>query len=236
MCGIVGYCGLENAEERIIQGLEKLEYRGYDSAGISIINSDKEITTVKRVGKLKALKEALKDTPLDGRVGVGHTRWATHGVPSDVNSHPQLSQSGKFAVVHNGIIENFLDLKKELQDQGYQFKSDTDTEVISNLFEFYQEDDFLATALKVSRVLEGAYAIGVICQDHPDQLIAIRHESPLVIGVEEKGYIIASDIPALLNYTRDVISLKNGELALVDKDSIHFYDFEGHSLEKIKNI
>lgn len=232
MCGIVGYCGLENAEERIIQGLEKLEYRGYDSAGISVINSNKEITTVKRVGKLKALKEALKDIPLDGKVGVGHTRWATHGVPSNVNSHPQLSQNGKFAVVHNGIIENFLDLKKKLQDQGYQFKSDTDTEVISNLFEFYQEDDFLATALKVSRALEGAYAIGVICQDHPDQLIAIRHESPLVIGVENNGYIIASDIPALLNYTREVISLKNGELALVEKDSIHFYDFEGHTLKK----
>lgn len=232
MCGIVGYCGLENAEERIIQGLEKLEYRGYDSAGISVINSNKEITTVKRVGKLKALKEALKDIPLDGKVGVGHTRWATHGVPSNVNSHPQLSQNGKFAVVHNGIIENFLDLKKKLQDQGYQFKSDTDTEVISNLFEFYQDDDFLATALKVSRALEGAYAIGVICQDHPDQLIAIRHESPLVIGVENNGYIIASDIPALLNYTREVISLKNGELALVEKDSIHFYDFEGHTLKK----
>ena len=232
MCGIVGYCGFESAEERIIHGLEKLEYRGYDSSGISILDCNAKIKTLKRVGKLNVLKEALSTYKLEGNIGIGHTRWATHGVPSDVNSHPHLSQNGSFSVVHNGIIENFLTLKTELMNQGFTFKSDTDTEVISNLFEYYDCGDFLETALKVVHALEGAYAIGVVSEKYPDQLIAIRNESPLLVGVEKNGYMIASDIPAVLNYTKDIISMNNGEMALIKQDSICFYNFEGETLDK----
>ena len=236
MCGIVSYKGKLDAREVIIDGLERLEYRGYDSAGIAVIN-DGEISCVKRAGKLDNLKKALEENPIKGIVGIGHIRWATHGEANDINSHPHLSNNGKIAVVHNGIIENYRDLKKELEEEGYKFKSSTDTEVIALLLEKYYEGDLLEAVRKVRKRLVGAYACGIISADEPDRLIGIRQESPLVAGIMEDYFMMASDIPSLLKYTRDVIYLENGDLVDINGDSYTIYDENNSEVSReIKTI
>lgn len=217
MCGIVGYIGSNNAVDIVINGLENLEYRGYDSSGVAFLDNGK-IDVVKSVGRINNLKKLLKnDYPLVfSNIGIGHTRWATHGAPSNKNSHPHLSMNEKFAVVHNGIIENYLSLKKNLENLGFTFKSETDTEVISNLLEKLDNGDFLNTVFEMKKEVEGSYALGILKKD-TNELIATRKESPLVVGIAKDGFYIASDIIAILKYTRDIIYLENGDL-------IHFKD------------
>jgi len=223
MCGIVGYIGPNPASDRLLGGLEKLEYRGYDSAGITTIN-DNTLFTRKREGRLDRLTESINEQPLEGHLGIGHTRWATHGEPSDANSHPQLSNDESIAVVHNGIIENYLSLKEELMEHGYTFYSETDTEVISNLIEFYYEDDLLAAVRKTIAQLKGAFALEIVSSKHPDEIIAVRYESPLVLGIGDNEFYLASDIPALLNHTRDVIYLENGDIVRLTTDDYDIYN------------
>ncbi len=223
MCGIVGYIGNKSAQEVILQGLEKLEYRGYDSSGIAV-NGKGHIDFKKLKGRLSVLEDYLKENPLVGRVGIGHTRWATHGAPSDVNSHPHFNEKETIAVVHNGIIENYSILKEELIKNGYNFKSQTDTEVVAHLLDSLYDGDLLSTVFKAVERLRGAYALGVISSNNPDELIAVRKESPLVIGVGDGENFIASDIPALLKYTKDVYFLENGDIVHLTKDKITIYD------------
>ena len=236
MCGIVAYKGKLDAREVIIDGLEKLEYRGYDSAGIAVANA-KGIEFEKKAGKLINLKEALEENPLKGNVGIGHIRWATHGAATDTNSHPHLSNNGKIAVVHNGIIENYRQLKNELEKEGYTFKSSTDTEVIAVLIEKYYQGDILKACEIVKEKLVGSFACGIITADEPDRLIGMRVESPLVFGVMEDGFLMASDIPSLLKYTRDVIYLENGDLVDINGDSYTIYDENNSEVSReIKTI
>ncbi|MDD7463124.1 MAG: glutamine--fructose-6-phosphate transaminase (isomerizing) [Anaerococcus sp.] len=222
MCGIVCYKGNDLAKGVILDGLERLEYRGYDSAGISVIDQGK-LSTVKRSGKLSNLKLALNDYPMEGTIGLGHIRWATHGAPTDLNAHPHLSNDKNIAVVHNGIIENFHELRQKLTKEGYHFLSSTDTEVIAVLIEKYYENDLLEAVKKARADLEGSYALGVIAQSEPDRLVCARCESPLILGLADKGYIVASDIPSVLKYTKNVIYLENGDLLDI-KDGYEIYD------------
>lgn len=231
MCGIVGYIGHRKAQEIIIEGLEKLEYRGYDSSGIAILNEDR-IVMAKFKGRLSVLHDFTQKNPMDGGVGIGHTRWATHGAPSDTNSHPHLNKEGSIAVVHNGIIENYLMLKEELQSRGYTFVSETDTEVITHLVDFYYETDLMEAVKKAVKRLKGAFAIGVISSKEPNRIIAVRKESPLIIGLGEGENFIASDVPAILNYTRKVYYIDNGEMVDLSPDFVKIYDFEGNPIEK----
>ena len=236
MCGIVSYKGKLDARDVIVDGLEKLEYRGYDSAGIAVIEGGK-ISCVKRAGKLKNLEEALKENPIDGNIGIGHIRWATHGEANDVNSHPHLSNNGKIAVVHNGIIENYRQLRMELEEEGYSFKSSTDTEVIAVMLEKYYDGDLLEAVKEVRKRLEGAFACGIISSDEPNRLIGIRVESPLVAGIMDDSYIMASDIPSILKYTRDVIYLENGDIIDFSDDGYTIYDENDKKVEReIKKI
>lgn len=236
MCGIVAYKGKLDAREVIIDGLEKLEYRGYDSSGIAVAN-DKGIDFEKRAGKLINLEKALEANPIEGHIGIGHIRWATHGAATDTNSHPHLSNNGKIAVVHNGIIENFRQLKNELEKEGYTFKSSTDTEVIAVLIEKYYQGDILKACQIAKEKLVGSFACGIITADEPDRLIGMRVESPLVFGVMEDGFLMASDIPSLLKYTRDVIYLENGDLVDIKGDSYTIYDENNSEVSReIKTI
>lgn len=219
MCGIVGYLGKEQASNVLINGLSKLEYRGYDSAGVAILENGK-IKVDKRKGRLKNLEENLEKSPILGNIGIGHTRWATHGEPSDRNSHPHSNGDQSISVVHNGIIENYLELREWLVSEGYSFKSETDTEVIPNLVDYYYDGDLLDAVIKATKKLEGAYAIGVICKNEPDKLVAVRKDSPLIVGLGKEEYFIASDIPAVLNYTRDVYLLEDNEFVVMTKDGI----------------
>ncbi len=233
MCGIVGYIGGKKAEDVLIHGLEKLEYRGYDSSGIAVIEQS-GIQVVKVKGKLKNLKEKLETEGTAGTKGIGHTRWATHGTPNDINSHPHLSNDGKIAVVHNGIIENYTELKKELSDKGITFKSETDTEVIPNLISQYFKsgNDFLTSVIKTVKVLKGSYALGIISSEEPDKLIAVRKDSPLIVGVGENESFIASDVPAILKYTNKVVYLDDYDIAVLTDEKQEFYDLEGNKLVK----
>ena len=236
MCGIVAYKGKLDAREVIIDGLEKLEYRGYDSAGIAVAN-DKGIDFEKRAGKLINLEKALEANPIEGHIGIGHIRWATHGAATDINSHPHLSNNGKIAVVHNGIIENYRQLKNNLEKEGYTFKSSTDTEVIAVLIEKYYQGDILKACEIVKEKLVGSFACGIIAADEPDRLIGMRVESPLVFGVMEDGFLMASDIPSILKYTRDVIYLENGDLVDINGDSYTIYDENNSEVSReIKTI
>lgn len=223
MCGIVGYIGKKEAGEIILEGLEKLEYRGYDSAGLAIIRGNK-LEYSKCKGRLINLKENLSHKALNGSLGIGHTRWATHGIPSDENSHPHTNNDENFAVVHNGIIENYLDLKKELIAKGYSFKSETDTEVIAHLIDFYYDGDFLSAVNKAVSRLKGAYSLGILSSLHPDEFIAVRFESPLILGIGDGELFVASDIPAILNRTRKVIYLENNDVARLTRDSYTIYN------------
>ena len=233
MCGIVGYCGNKNASQILINGLKKLEYRGYDSAGIAIIDGD-DILVRKCKGALKFLEEKIADETIKGSVGIGHTRWATHGEPSDTNSHPHTSADGSISIVHNGIIENYAELKAKLQAQGSVFLSQTDTEVVVHLIDklYKEEKDIFKAVLKALHTLEGSYAFGVICKDYPDRVICCRKESPLVVGLGKGENFIASDVPALLEHTRDVHYLGEKELAVLYTDHVDLFNFEGEKIIK----
>jgi len=232
MCGIVGYAGENRAAPILLQQLKKLEYRGYDSAGIAVLNGG-EITVSKISGKVEALYEKTKDgTLIAGTIGIGHTRWATHGAPTDVNAHPHLSKSGKFAIVHNGIIENYAELREELKEKGFEFLSETDTEVIVNLIESYYDGDLKKAVMKASSRLNGTYALGVLCVDFPDKIIIARESSPLIIGVGVGCNYYASDITALISYTKNVIYLDDGEFAEISADGVEIFDCSGKQIEK----
>ncbi|KEI96835.1 glutamine--fructose-6-phosphate aminotransferase [Clostridium botulinum A2B3 87] len=231
MCGIVGYVGFRKASDVIVDGLSKLEYRGYDSAGIAV-NDGKEIEFQKYKGRLNVLSENLESKPMEGTIGIGHTRWATHGVPSDVNSHPHLNMDETIAVVHNGIIENYMEIKEWLASEGVEFKSETDTEVIAHLVDHYYEGDLLQAVFKAIKKLRGAYALGVVCKDNPEQLVAVRKDSPLIVGIGENENFIASDVPAILKYTRDVYFLDNGEVVTLEKDKIKIYNEKEEEITK----
>ncbi|WP_300282150.1 glutamine--fructose-6-phosphate transaminase (isomerizing) [Peptacetobacter sp.] len=231
MCGIVGYLGHKNAAEVIVDGLSKLEYRGYDSAGIAVVNEGK-LEVRKFKGRLSVLAEDIEKNSLKGNLGIGHTRWATHGEPSDVNSHPHYNQDKTIAVVHNGIIENYMELKEELKSEGIEFKSETDTEVIAHLVDKYYEGNLLDAVYKAVSKLRGAYALGVICKDNEKELVAVRKDSPLIAGVGEGENFIASDIPALLKYTKKVYFLENGEVVHIKDNELKIYDSERNLVEK----
>lgn len=224
MCGIVGYIGGDAAAPILLQGLEKLEYRGYDSAGVAVF-SEEGLKVVKAKGRLRVLSDLIDGgKALSGTLGIGHTRWATHGAPSDINSHPQVSEGGRFAVVHNGIIENYLYLKNHLMHRGVQFVSETDTEVVAQLLEYYDHGDILETISKVISKVEGSYALGIICADYPDRIFCVRKDSPLIIGAGQGENFIASDIPAILSHTREIYRLKDNEIAVLTRESIAFYN------------
>ncbi|CAH2211850.1 glutamine--fructose-6-phosphate transaminase (isomerizing) [Tepidibacter aestuarii] len=231
MCGIVGYIGNRQATEVLIEGLSKLEYRGYDSAGCAV-NSGDNLSVRKFKGRLSVLADDLKENPLVSNIGIGHTRWATHGAPSDVNSHPHLNMDSTIAVVHNGIIENYMQLKEWLISEGKVFKSETDTEVVAHLVDYYYEGDLLDAVYKAMAKLRGAYALGVISKDNPDELVAVRNESPLVVGIGENENFIASDIPALLKYTRDVYFLENGEVVYLTKDGVKIFNQDREEVKR----
>ncbi len=231
MCGIVGYIGNKQATPILLEGLKRLEYRGYDSAGIAVKNSH-EIEVLKKEGKLAELENiVLADSP-SGTAGIGHTRWATHGRPSDNNSHPHYDQKRDFVVVHNGIIENFQEIKDELEARGYLFESDTDTEVIAHLLDFYYQGNLRETVIKVTEQLEGSYALAILSRRESDKLIAVRKDSPLIVGKSEGENFIASDIPAFLNYTNQFYVLDDGEMAEITQDTIKLFNYRGEEVSK----
>ena len=232
MCGIVGYIGSRDAAPILLDGLKKLEYRGYDSAGVAVLNEG-AISVKKTKGRLKNLYDMIDGgKKLPGGIGIGHTRWATHGEPSDINSHPHSSESGKIAVVHNGIIENYMKLKEFLIGKGYKFVSETDTEVIAHLADYYYQGNLLETVVKIIHKVEGSYALGLISSDNPDQLIAVRKDSPLIIGLGENENFIASDIPAILKYTRNVYLIEDKEIAVLKNDGVTLYNTDLETIDK----
>ncbi len=232
MCGIVGYTGTQNAAPIILDGLKKLEYRGYDSAGIGVIN-DNKILISKVKGRISNLCEKTDNGKLTrGNIGIGHTRWATHGAPTDTNAHPHISNDKKFAVVHNGIIENYMALREELISSGYKFNSETDTEVIVHLLEMYYKGDVKKAVLKTVSRLVGSYALGIVCTDAPETVYVARESSPLIIGVGASENYFASDVTALVAHTRNAIYLNDGEFAEITPESISFFDCTGQSIEK----
>ena len=236
MCGIVGYAGNRQAAPILLDGLSKLEYRGYDSAGICV-HGEKQMQIAKAKGRLQVLCDQTRDgTAVPGGVGIGHTRWATHGEPSDVNSHPHLSDSGKISVVHNGIIENEAVLRQQLINEGIKFHSETDTEVVANLVGYYYEKtgDFLGSVRDALLRLEGSYALGILCADLPDTIVATKKDSPLIFGYGEGENFIASDVPAILKHTREVSYLDDGEMVVFDSHSAKFYTVTGDPLDKKK--
>lgn len=264
MCGIVGYIGKKQAAPILLDGLSKLEYRGYDSAGMAVYDG-KKIQVQKAAGRLKVLDEQTHGgSTMPGTIGIGHTRWATHGAPSDSNAHPHYNQDQTIAVVHNGIIENYLKLRKKLQKKGFEFRSETDTEVVAMLLGYYYKGnvnavpkndsqneskgkskgeskgdpicdpicDPIEAIVKVMQRLEGSYALGIIFADHPDLVYSVRKDSPLIVGQNAEGSLIASDVPAVLKYTREVYFIQNEEIAVLSKDAVHFYNIDGEELEK----
>jgi glucosamine--fructose-6-phosphate aminotransferase (isomerizing) len=232
MCGIVGYVGNNEAVPVLLDGMERLEYRGYDSAGLSVIDS--EGLKVRKVkGRLSGLRTWMEEEPISAKIGIGHTRWATHGAPTVPNSHPHLNQSGTISVIHNGILENYMKIKEWLiEKRGYEFKSETDTEVIAHLIDYYYEGDILAAVNNAVKIMEGAYALGVISQSEPDRIVAVRKDSPLIVGLGKGENFIASDIPALLKYTRDIYLIENGETVLLTKDKVTIWNSEGEEVKR----
>lgn len=232
MCGIVGYTGQLPVAPILLEGLRKLEYRGYDSAGIAVMQQDR-IAISKVTGRIAGLAEKTADgTLLPGTTGVGHTRWATHGAPTDTNAHPHASNDGRFAVVHNGIIENYLELRQELIGKGYHFESETDTEVVVHLLEMYYKGDFKQAVMRTSARLKGSYALGILCTEHPDHIIVVREASPLILGVGAGEAYFASDVTALVPYTRNAIYLEDGEFAELTPDAIQVFDCMGRPIQK----
>lgn len=232
MCGIVGFIGKQNAKEVILNGLKSMEYRGYDSAGIAINMKDR-IEVRKHVGGIENLEKITRDVEFDGKQGIGHTRWATHGVPATVNAHPHLSQDGEIAIVHNGIIENYAEIKDWLIGEfGVKFASETDSEVIAQLISVYYKGDLHKAVNKAVKKLRGAYAIAVIAHDEPDKIVAVRKDAPLVAGIGKGCNFIASDIPALLKYVREIYLIENNETLVLTKDDIKIYDKDGNEIKR----
>lgn len=232
MCGIVGYIGKEQAAPILLDGLSKLEYRGYDSAGIAVYDGE-NIQITKAKGRLKVLSELTHDgATMPGTAGIGHTRWATHGAPSDVNAHPHYNKDESIVVVHNGIIENYLQLKKMLEKRGYVFQSETDTEVVAHLLDYYYKGNPLEAIAKIMHRVEGSYAFGIMFADHPGELYAARKDSPLIVGAGKGGNLIASDVPAVLRYTRSVYYIQNQEVAKLTGDSMSFYNIDEEEIFK----
>ena len=235
MCGIVGFIGQEQAAPILLDGLAHLEYRGYDPAGVAVISAQGKLQVEKAVGRLKVLSEQIHGgADLEGCIGLGHTRWATHGAPNIINSHPHVSENGKFAVIHNGIIENYVEIKEFLIGQGIRFKSETDTEVVAQLLEFYYNEchDFLEAVGRVLRRIEGAYALGMLCADCPDRIIAARKDAPLLLGYGKGCNFLASDVTAIIKHTRDVAYMEDGEVAVLTREGIEVYDALEQKVEK----
>ena len=232
MCGIVGYTGTQNAAPALLEGLKKLEYRGYDSAGIAVLENGR-ISVSKVTGRIAGLEEKTEGGALlPGTTGIGHTRWATHGAPTEPNAHPHASNDGRFVVVHNGIIENYMELKQELLAKGYRFESETDTEVVAHLVEMYYRGDLKSAVMRTAARLRGSYALGIICAEEPDTVIVVREASPLILGVGIGENFFASDVTALVAYTRNAIYLEDGEFAKLTPDGISVFDCTGHEIEK----
>ncbi len=234
MCGIVGYVGSQKAAPILLDGLSKLEYRGYDSAGIAVYDEKQDaIEVVKAKGRLQALRDLTGDgQAVEGTIGIGHTRWATHGEPSVVNSHPHFNKDKSICIVHNGIIENYQPLKEKMQSRGMEFISDTDTEVVVHMLEYYYNGDPIDAIIKVMHRVKGSYALGIMFKEHPDDLYAVRKDSPLIIGTSPEGNFIASDVPAILKHTRDVYYIDNLEIAKLTRDAISFYNEDAEPIEK----
>ncbi|MFR4009437.1 MAG: glutamine--fructose-6-phosphate transaminase (isomerizing), partial [Christensenellales bacterium] len=232
MCGIVGYTGSEQATPILLKGLGRLEYRGYDSTGIAVIGEQGELQICKAKGRLSNLEDRVAKKAVPGTTGIAHTRWATHGEPSDVNAHPHFDENCEIAIVHNGIIENYLELKEMLIDKGYKFRSETDTEVMAHLLRDNYNGNMLETIGKVIPMIKGSYAFGIVCKDEPDTIYCTRKDSQLIVGKCEHGTVLASDIPAILEYTRDVYLMEECEIAKMTPDSLSFYDLAGKEHEK----
>lgn len=232
MCGIVGYIGSKQAAPIILDGLSKLEYRGYDSAGMAIFDGQ-HIRMRKAVGRLKVLENLTHGgETMEGYMGIGHTRWATHGAPSDTNSHPHMNMAETIAVVHNGIIENYIPLKKKMMSKGYTFVSETDTEVLAHMLDYYYKGNPLEAITKVLHRVEGSYALGILFADHPDEIYAVRKDSPLIVGVSSDGCFIASDVPAILKYTRTVYYVDNQEVVKLGREGMQFYSVDEEEITK----
>ena len=233
MCGIVGYVGNKQVVPVILDGLRKLEYRGYDSAGIAVVDEGHNLDIRRAEGKLRNLEEAIRLKPLDGTYGIGHTRWATHGRPTEENAHPHRDCTGRVVVVHNGIIENYLKLKERLRLRDHRFVTETDTEIVAHLIEEYmkEEHSFERSVRRAVRDLSGIFALSIISTDEPDMIIAVRQGPPVVIGLGDGEYFVASDVPPILQHTRDVFFLGDGEMAILTKDSVRVTDFEGDAVE-----
>ena len=235
MCGIIGFAGREQAAPILLDGLARMEYRGYDSAGIAVRSDAKGLQVKKAKGRLQVLSDLTHGgADLEGTLGIGHTRWATHGEPNDINAHPHVSENGRIALVHNGIIENYLEIKEQLQRHGVKFTSDTDSEVVAQLLEFHYNEchNMLEAVGRVLRRIQGSYAFGIICSDYPNALIAARKDSPLILGYGENGNYIASDVTAIIKHTRDVVYMEDGEIAVVTAENIDVFDSEMNPLEK----
>lgn len=239
MCGIIGFAGKTEAVPILLDGLERLEYRGYDSAGVAVVSADGRLQVKKSKGRLSVLRELLdSQNPLSGNIGIGHTKWATHGEPNDTNAHPHVGQEGKIAVVHNGIIENYLEIKNSLIRKGVVFSSDTDTEVIVQLLEYYyrKKSNLMDAVYAVLNRIKGAYAMGILCSDFPGQMVAARKDAPLLIGYGQEGNYIASDVTALLAHTRTVTYMEDDEVAVITADDVQIFDRDRFLLEKEKHL
>ena len=233
MCGIVGYIGKRSAVPIILDGLKRLEYRGYDSAGLAVLNGNQELTIRRASGKLRNLEESLRDNPVDGTYGIGHTRWATHGRPTEENAHPHSDSKGNVVVVHNGIVENYLPLKQKLEAEGHKFRSETDTEVIAHLIERAYDGRPLEEAVRMAvKELSGVFALGVISRSDPGKIVGARSGPPVVVGLSEGEYFLASDVPAILAHTRDMIFLDDGDLAVLTPEGVYLTDFEGSPIKR----
>src|SRR5213596_1840971 len=233
MCGIVGYVGKKRVVPVILDGLRRLEYRGYASAGIAVVNEDHKLEIRRAEGKLRNLEEAIRLSPLDGTYGIGHTRWATHGRPTEENAHPHRDCTGRIVVVHNGIIENYLELKKELQSQGHEFKTETDTEIVAHLVEREMHGDGLENAVRRALTyMRGMFAIVLVSVEDPEKIVAVRNGPPIVIGLGKDEFFVASDIPAILAHTRDVVFLGDEEMAVITRSGVRFTDYEGRAVSK----
>jgi glucosamine--fructose-6-phosphate aminotransferase (isomerizing) len=232
MCGIVGYIGNQKAVPIILDGLRRLEYRGYDSAGIAVLNGDNHLSVRRASGKLRNLEDAIRMNPLDGPYGIGHTRWATHGRPTEENAHPHRDCTGDIVVVHNGIVENYLQLKHQLQLEGHKFVTETDTEVIAHLVEKYYDGNLEDAVRKAVKDLSGVFALGVIASSDPNKIVAARSGPPVVIGLGDGEYFVASDVPAILSHTRDMFFLADGDVAILTPEGVHLTDFNGRPIKR----
>src|ERR687892_2897911 len=234
MCGIIGYIGSKPVVPVLIEGLRKMEYRGYDSAGVAVV-SPEGISLRRSAGKLANLEQAIRVEPVDGLYGVGHTRWATHGRPTEENAHPHRDCTGRIVVVHNGIIENYLELKEELQRQGHEFKTETDTEIVAHLVEREMKDDGLERAVRRAlKVMRGMFAIVLVSVEDPEKIVAVRNGPPIVVGLGDKEFFVASDIPAILAHTRDVVFLGDGEMAVITRRGVEFTNVSGRAVSKAR--